>query len=202
MPAKCVSCGKRRGTRYCPALSGYICSRCCGEKRLVEISCPETCPHLQHHEAFQREKLTARYREAWVQVNSDIAENRYELQGVFFLERAVLQAAERMSGITDAQVAAGLSDLDSRLSPIELISRPDTPFGRLLWELVSAPVEEGTISKARLRRAVGRLKRVLEALSDPRSPRAFVHGLAGTIAPDSPPQEAAPRFIITPKGLG
>jgi len=169
---------------------------------LTEISCPETCPHLQHHEAFQRGKLTARYREAWVRVNSDIAKDKGELQGLFFLEQAVLQAAGRMSGITDAQIAAGLSDLEARLSPIELISRPDTPFGRLLWELVSAPVEEGTISRDRLRRAVGRLKRVLEALNDPRSPRAFIHGLAGTIAPDSPTQEAAPRFIVTPKGLG
>ncbi len=201
MHERCVSCGKRRGGRYCPALGGYICSRCCGEKRLVEISCPESCPHLRHHEAFQREKLTVRYREAWVRVNSDIAKDREELQSLFLLERAVLQAAERMRGVTDEQIAAGLSDLDSRLSPIELISRPDTPFGRLLWGFVSAPVEAGTISKARLRRAVGRLERVVKELSDPRSPRAFIRGLAGTIAPD-PAQGEASRFIVTPEDLG
>lgn len=40
---KCVSCGSRKGKRFCPALRGSICTVCCGEKRGVEINCPLDC---------------------------------------------------------------------------------------------------------------------------------------------------------------
>jgi hypothetical protein len=42
----CVSCGKRKGKRACPALRGLICTTCCGTKRLKEIACPADCQYL------------------------------------------------------------------------------------------------------------------------------------------------------------
>jgi hypothetical protein len=42
----CTHCGQRKGKRSCPALGGAICSRCCGQHRLVEIACPSDCVHL------------------------------------------------------------------------------------------------------------------------------------------------------------
>lgn len=42
----CRHCGQRKGKRTCPALAGTICSRCCGQHRLVEIDCPSDCVHL------------------------------------------------------------------------------------------------------------------------------------------------------------
>lgn len=42
----CSHCGQRKGKRSCPALAGAICSRCCGQHRLVEIACPSDCVHL------------------------------------------------------------------------------------------------------------------------------------------------------------
>src|SRR5882724_11841192 len=42
----CGHCGQRKGKRSCPALAGAICSRCCGQHRLVEIACPADCVHL------------------------------------------------------------------------------------------------------------------------------------------------------------
>ncbi|HEX8109862.1 MAG TPA: DUF1841 family protein [Kofleriaceae bacterium] len=42
----CTHCGQRKGKRSCPALAGAICSRCCGQHRLVEIACPSDCVHL------------------------------------------------------------------------------------------------------------------------------------------------------------
>ena len=42
----CPVCGERKGRRSCPALRQTICSVCCGTKRLVEIACPDDCPHL------------------------------------------------------------------------------------------------------------------------------------------------------------
>ena len=42
----CPICGQRKARRHCPARRDEICSVCCGTKRLVEIACPDDCPHL------------------------------------------------------------------------------------------------------------------------------------------------------------
>ena len=43
---QCFLCEKRRARRSCPALHQTICTLCCGTKRLTEIQCPDSCPHL------------------------------------------------------------------------------------------------------------------------------------------------------------
>jgi hypothetical protein len=43
---QCPQCQQRKARRECPALGRTICSVCCGTKRLVEIDCPDSCPHL------------------------------------------------------------------------------------------------------------------------------------------------------------
>jgi hypothetical protein len=44
---KCGSCDQRKGKRLCPAKNSLLCAQCCGEKRMVEIDCPESCRHLK-----------------------------------------------------------------------------------------------------------------------------------------------------------
>ena len=44
---KCVLCGQRKGKRHCPAKNAFICASCCGEKRVLEIPCPEACEYLK-----------------------------------------------------------------------------------------------------------------------------------------------------------
>ena len=44
---KCVVCGERKGKRSCPAKRALICAQCCGEKRVLEIDCPESCEYLK-----------------------------------------------------------------------------------------------------------------------------------------------------------
>jgi len=44
---KCVLCGQRKAKRFCPAKNALICAQCCGEKRVLEIDCPESCPYLK-----------------------------------------------------------------------------------------------------------------------------------------------------------
>jgi hypothetical protein len=47
MSMKCVVCGERKGKRACPAKRALICAQCCGEKRVLEIDCPESCEYLK-----------------------------------------------------------------------------------------------------------------------------------------------------------
>ncbi len=43
---KCKICDTRKPRRYCPGVSGEICSQCCGNEREVTISCPLNCLYL------------------------------------------------------------------------------------------------------------------------------------------------------------
>jgi hypothetical protein len=44
---KCGLCDQRKAKRFCPAKNGQICPQCCGEKRVLEIDCPESCGYLK-----------------------------------------------------------------------------------------------------------------------------------------------------------
>jgi hypothetical protein len=54
---KCPLCSRRKGKRACPAKNSTICAQCCGEKRILEIDCPETCEFLKigrNHESHSQ----------------------------------------------------------------------------------------------------------------------------------------------------
>lgn len=50
----CAICEARKEKRFCPAVHGRICARCCGEQREVTLDCPSECPYLQ--QAREHEK--------------------------------------------------------------------------------------------------------------------------------------------------
>ena len=64
--AKCLSCGERKGNRFCVALSGSICSLCCGTKREKEISCSPACDYLSKGKDYQLD------REITKRINADL----------------------------------------------------------------------------------------------------------------------------------
>ena len=55
--SQCVYCKQRKGKRSCPALTGLICSQCCGEHRLARISCPPDCKYLDTGSDYQQKRL-------------------------------------------------------------------------------------------------------------------------------------------------
>ena len=55
---KCILCEQRKGKRACPAKDALICAQCCGEKRILEIDCPENCEYLK----AGREREAENYR--------------------------------------------------------------------------------------------------------------------------------------------
>jgi len=205
MPQVCVRCRKRRGARACRALSGLICSRCCGEDRLVRVACPADCPHLGAHEGFQREKQGARYREAWAKTNADLREREGDLEVVLELEYLLKRVADRMPGATYADVAGAIGEFLPRLGSIELVSRPFSPFARLLWDELRTPLEEGDLSREQVKEGLTRLGKLVDLLRDPEAPRGFLQGLFAHLARflREEPKKAEERtgLIITPSDL-
>ena len=81
----CPSCGQRKGRRSCPALGQTICSVCCATKRLVEIDCPDDCPHLaaaREHPAAQVKRQQERDVAALLPSIRHLNERQHQL---FFL---------------------------------------------------------------------------------------------------------------------
>jgi len=75
---KCVVCEQKKGKRQCPAKNALICASCCGEKRVLEIACPETCDYLKagrerDAEDFRKrvQRMDAASRERYRRVLSD-----------------------------------------------------------------------------------------------------------------------------------
>lgn len=107
----CKICGKRRARRACPAVSGDICTICCGTEREVSLSCPLECEYLQ--EAHRREKpipvSEQQLANPDVEVTEEFLAQHEEL--TLFCIYALVQAALRTSGALDADVLAALEAL-------------------------------------------------------------------------------------------
>jgi hypothetical protein len=201
----CVYCRKRRGSRRCPALGGSVCRRCCGENRLVEIACPETCPHLEQHEAFQRAKQRPRYRETWITHHTDLREQEEVLRAAVAVEVALAQAVTQVERLTDADVIRALDEVRDFISPIELVRRPLSPLGQLVGQLLDSELTAGRLGHEEVREALARQSRVVEALRDSENPRAFLQGLRAHTRQISDGDErrkgSERRLIVTPEDL-
>jgi len=55
---KCFLCNERKAKRYCPAKTRNICAVCCGEKRGIEINCPDDCKYFIEGQNYQQKKIT------------------------------------------------------------------------------------------------------------------------------------------------
>ncbi|MEA3356236.1 MAG: hypothetical protein U9Q23_02680 [Candidatus Bipolaricaulota bacterium] len=203
MQEKCKYCGKRKGIRFCPALGGMICSRCCGEHRLIDIECPEDCPHLKRHEDFQRAKQFNRYEETWRRLNSDIANDERKIKLLLFLEYQLWQGAKQLDRLNDQDIAESISYLIGHTGLIEVPTLTTSRLGNLVWDRLSPLLSEGQLFRSELKEGFTRLQRLLEALKEEKSPRAFLQGLEAhieSILPGDIEQEKT-GLILTPDDL-
>jgi hypothetical protein len=113
----CPSCGRRKGRRACPALRGSICTICCGTKRLVEIQCPDTCPHLvtaREHPAAVVKRQQERDVAVLLPTISHLTERQHQL---FFLIHSVIAGhkPDALSRLLDGDVAQAASAVAATL---------------------------------------------------------------------------------------
>ncbi|MGQ0792695.1 MAG: hypothetical protein ACT4NX_01235 [Deltaproteobacteria bacterium] len=57
---KCILCEQRKAKRRCPAKRGDICPLCCGEKRGIEIICPQDCEYFIEGQKNHQQKVTVK----------------------------------------------------------------------------------------------------------------------------------------------
>ncbi|MDX1411070.1 MAG: hypothetical protein R3351_02855, partial [Nitrospirales bacterium] len=61
--SKCLYCHQKKGKRECPALTGLICSTCCGIHRLSSINCPDDCVFLDTNLDYQQKRVGERFEQ-------------------------------------------------------------------------------------------------------------------------------------------
>jgi hypothetical protein len=103
----CPLCQTRKEKRSCPALGRSICTVCCGTKRLVEIDCPSSCPHLaasrEHPAAVVRKQQEVDVA-ALMPSMAGLTERQHQL---FFLFQSVIARSkpDGLARLTDEDVA-------------------------------------------------------------------------------------------------
>jgi hypothetical protein len=108
---KCKICETRKARRYCPGVSGEICSLCCGNEREVTISCPLDCPYLV--EARLHEKPPALNPDEVPNQDIQVTEQflREHEPLLVFLSSRLLEASLSAAGAVDSDVREALQSL-------------------------------------------------------------------------------------------
>jgi len=108
---KCKICETRKPRRYCPGVSGEICSLCCGNEREVTISCPLDCPYLA--EARLHEKPRTLNPDEVPNQDVHVTEQflREHEPLLMFLSSRLLEASLASAGAVDSDVREALQSL-------------------------------------------------------------------------------------------
>lgn len=132
--SQCVYCKQRKGKRVCPALGGLICSPCCGEHRLVRVSCPSDCVYLDSGSGYQQKRLA----EQFMPFRRDFYRELGELGGskavaLFnLIEVVTFSYFEGRRDGQDAEVVTAIQALRRTLSPLHVPSAPMPVFAEHL----------------------------------------------------------------------
>ncbi len=109
---KCILCDQRKSKRFCPAKNNQICAQCCGEKRVLEIECPESCDYLKagrEHEAEDYKKRLNGMNWTTLEKNRKILMEHQDI--IAHLEYALSQERRRSRHLTDKEVKQALDIL-------------------------------------------------------------------------------------------
>ena len=109
---KCAVCNKRKAKRPCPAKDSFICSLCCGEKRVLEIDCPETCEYLKagrEHESAEFGRRLRSQDPVRQEKSKRILTENQDL--VAHLEYAIAQQRLTTRNLTDEDVSKAVNIL-------------------------------------------------------------------------------------------
>lgn len=130
----CVYCKQRKGKRPCPALGGLICSQCCGEHRIVRVSCPTDCAFLGTGSEYQQLRLS----ELFMPVRREFYRELGELGGekavalYNLIEVVTFSYFHGRRDGQDAEVVAAIQALRRTLSPLHVPAAPMPVFAEHL----------------------------------------------------------------------
>ena len=148
---KCCLCDQRKAKRDCPAKGTLICAQCCGEKRILEIDCPESCQYL----------ITGRQREIedyGKRLRSLDANTQEKSQRIFQnYQEAVAQLEYTLS--RERLLSHDLTDKDVAQAADVLLETYRTEENGVLYEKTSEDLRIEPLRKE--------LRKIIESLRNP-----------------------------------
>ncbi len=183
----CSYCHQRKGKRPCPALGGLICSLCCGEHRLVRVSCPSDCSYLDTGSEYQQKRLADQFmpaRREWYRELSELGGGK--AVALFnLIEVVTFSYFEGRRDGQDAEVVAAIQALRRTLSPLHVPTAPMPVFAEHLkneYETFKKQNSEQIADSSTAPEVLDRAIRFVSQFSgtDFQS-RRFLHGLVGYV---------------------
>jgi len=109
----CAICEIRKEKRFCPAVHGRICPKCCGEQRELTLDCPTDCPYLQQAREHEKPRPAGDFDSASLFLQVKISEQfTYEREHLLMgLTYALAQAVQADRTLNDRELIATLSAL-------------------------------------------------------------------------------------------
>lgn len=205
--AACAYCGQRKGKRVCPALSGAICTVCCGTHRGSAIACPTDCVYFLPGETYQRERSGrefARARQPMLEALTREWGDR-ALVLLNLLDFTCYGYAANRQDVSDHELLAGLEHVRACLSPLTVSAAAPLACAQHLWGVVESWLKQEPRDRDCLRAV---LDQVIVFGRESAGPelvgRHFVTGLAGMLEARAPQQvealrdktDGAPRIIL------
>ena len=140
--SRCMYCRQRKGKRACPALGGLICSQCCGEHRMVRITCPSDCVYLDSNSEYQHKRVGDRFAQERREFYKGLVELGGEKAAGLFnlIEVVTFSYYNTRRDAQDGEVIASLQSLRRTLSPLHIPSAPPPVFAEILKKEVFGPV--------------------------------------------------------------
>jgi hypothetical protein len=139
---KCRICETRKPRRYCPGVTGDICSICCGAEREVSVNCPLDCQYL----------LEARLHDKPPEIkpedipNRDIRVSESFLREheplLIFLGAKLLEASLATSGAVDSDVREALDSLTRTYRTLESGLYYETKPNNLIAASIHQKIQE------------------------------------------------------------
>ena len=132
--SKCSYCEQRKGKRPCPALSGFICSQCCGTFRMNKISCPPDCVYLDSNHEYQQKRVGALFEQDRRTFYKELMELGGERAAEVFyvLEALTYRFFQSRPEAQDGEIIDGLTHLRQSFSPIHIPGAAPAAFGEEL----------------------------------------------------------------------
>ena len=132
--SRCVYCKQRKGKRSCPALNGLICSQCCGEHRIVRVSCPTDCVYLGTGSDYQQKRLGEQFMPVRREFYRTLGEVGGEKAVALFnlIEVVTFSYFQGRRDGQDGEVVTAMQALRRTLSPLHVPAAPMPVFAEHL----------------------------------------------------------------------
>ncbi len=209
--SKCVYCHQRKGKRSCPALNGMICSQCCGEHRLGNISCPASCVFLEANDQYQQKRAGERFeidRRSFYRDLIDFGGER-ATEVFYVFEALTFRYFQDRRDAQDTDVLEGLQSLRRSYSLIQVPETGIPAFGEELRKEFKVFGEQQELEPTMVTEVMDRAQAFIQGFSGSglRSNR-FLQGLLGYVRERHPDvaeqlarQTGAGGRIVIPSGF-